>query len=340
MAGEDDAGKCDSAKNCKYCQKTVVTSIAKCVNCDGLYHTSCALRVAGLVAVGRSNLVKCCVKEVEVMNEKTVSETVKKLIAAKNEIITSKNDIISELKAKEVLLFNNIKLLEEKIQDNNKNVHKNLDVGNIATSPRPVYYAASVTGAKLAETVAGPATRVPQLSKNQCHDQHNPKKQSVVTNENSAPVSLSQVNKAVLQAQQTSKMSEIQRLGALMTPEEIDPGWQQVKRRSRRFLVGRNEENDQVKAVPKFVSFHVSRLLPGTKPENLKSLLEHHFSEVTCEEHRSKHPEIYTSMKVTIKQEDLRNAWKKEVWPRGALVSRFFIRRRVLANQTDPQQED
>ena len=67
-------------------------------------------------------------------------------------------------------------------------------------------------------------------------------------------------------------------------------GWQYIqRRRNRRFVVGRNEENNYVKEVPKYTLLHVTRLHPRTKPEDLKKILINKFPEVVCEEHTSKH---------------------------------------------------
>ncbi|KAG5883414.1 hypothetical protein JTB14_031302 [Gonioctena quinquepunctata] len=77
--------------------------------------------------------------------------------------------------------------------------------------------------------------------------------------------------------------------------------------------------------------------LPNTEPDELKKMLEPNFPEVLCERHNSKHPDLYTSMKVTIKHENLRKAWKGEVWPNGALVSNFLWKRKLTTrNQEDP----
>lgn len=122
MAGDVDAEDLEGSKVCKYCQKTIVNAIAKCINCKGVYHTSCVLRIAGLVAVGKQNQVKCCLSESEVISEKLMSKSVKKILSAKNEIIQGKNEVITELRAKEDLMYKNLTLMEEKIE----NLHKKL----------------------------------------------------------------------------------------------------------------------------------------------------------------------------------------------------------------------
>ena len=138
------------------------------------------------------------------------------------------------------------------------------------------------------------------------------------------------VNNAVLEAQTRNKMIELQQLGNENINDDYqEKGWQKVGRRNRRYVIGRNEADSGIQAVPKFVSLHVTRLSPNTKPEDLQNMLARQFPEVKCEEHTSKHPELYSSMKVTIKQENFHNAWRKEIWPNGAIVSRFLTRKRT-----------
>lgn len=145
------------------------------------------------------------------------------------------------------------------------------------------------------------------------------------------------VNTAILRAHSANTMCELQQLVQAPIGNDTGSSWQYGRRKTRRFVVGRNEGSNQVQAVPKYAALHVTRLAPGTKPEQLKAFLEPNFPQVQCEMHQSKHPELYTSMKVTIRQEDFRNAWKREVWPNGALISKFFVKKRMLLASTDPQ---
>ncbi|KAG5900339.1 hypothetical protein JTB14_026347 [Gonioctena quinquepunctata] len=105
--------------------------------------------------------------------------------------------------------------------------------------------------------------------------------------------------------------------------------WHRVNYRKRRFVVGKNVENATISTVPKLVSLHVTRLKTNTDPNELKQMLLPDFPEVICEKHVSRHPELYSSMKVTIKRENLRKAWRCDVWPSGALVSQFLGKRRM-----------
>lgn len=146
------------------------------------------------------------------------------------------------------------------------------------------------------------------------------------------------IKNAIHEAQSASILREIQHLES---SGQMDVVRQDLSRkRNRRYVVGKNDDNKTVTAVPKYTSLHVTRLAPNTKTEDLKMILINKFPEVTCEEHPSKQPSLYTSMKVTIKQENFREAWKREIWPNGALVSRFLAKKRVPETvQRDPPPE-
>ncbi|KAG5864348.1 hypothetical protein JTB14_014469 [Gonioctena quinquepunctata] len=106
-------------------------------------------------------------------------------------------------------------------------------------------------------------------------------------------------------------------------------GWTQVKYNKRRkYLVGQSEQTGEIETVPKMVTLHVTRLKPNTKPNELKKFLGKSVPDIQCEPHTPERPDIYSSMRITIKREDLKNARRREVWPNGALVS-FFVQKRM-----------
>ncbi|KAG5866057.1 hypothetical protein JTB14_010488 [Gonioctena quinquepunctata] len=143
-----------------------------------------------------------------------------------------------------------------------------------------------------------------------------------------------EVNTAILTAEATNKMRDIQDLGTNLDEQK----WEKVSYRkhfknNRRYMVGGNEEISGISTIPKVISLHVTRLTPNTNSDDLKKVLVKHFPEVVCEEHPSKLPDLYASMKVTIKQENFSRAWKREIWPSGALVSRFFVKKRTAPQE-------
>lgn len=88
-----------------------------CINCNEVYHTSCALR-AGLTVAGKSNHVKCCFSKenIEASNSAMNIETYKNLVETKDEIIQSKRDIIFQLKANGSLLYKTLNILDKKTE--------------------------------------------------------------------------------------------------------------------------------------------------------------------------------------------------------------------------------
>lgn len=128
----------------------------------------------------------------------------------------------------------------------------------------------------------------------------------------------------------SSAIEEAQKLNLTEEKKELKDSskdrseWSEVKRRNKRkIVVGQSSKNSLVRGIPRYVSLHVSRLEPGTKTEDLKAMLVEYFPEVNV----SKYPELYASSKVTIKKDNLEKAWQSEIWPQGAVVSRFFHRR-------------
>ncbi|CAG9820680.1 unnamed protein product [Phaedon cochleariae] len=98
------------------------------------------------------------------------------------------------------------------------------------------------------------------------------------------------------------EMIELGQQGSNNT-KETEEGWQKVKTRTRKFVVGLDEDVAGVRAEPKL---HFTRLQPHTKPEDPVNLLKPRFSEVKCEIHPSRFPDSYTYMKVTMSQDNFK----------------------------------
>ncbi|KAG5870230.1 hypothetical protein JTB14_029104 [Gonioctena quinquepunctata] len=152
-------------------------------------------------------------------------------------------------------------------------------------------------------------------------------------------VSSKQVNAAILEAETNSTMRNLQQLDNQEVPG--NDGWTQVKyNKKRKYLVGQSEQTGEIETVPKMVTLHVTRLKPNTKPNELKKFLEKSLPDIQCEPHTSKRPDIYSSMRITIKREDFKNAWRREVWPNGALVSFFAQKRMQPTVLMDPRPQE
>ncbi|KAK9880863.1 hypothetical protein WA026_013189 [Henosepilachna vigintioctopunctata] len=112
----DDSECGVTSKLCKYCKKSIGINNpknAKCVNCESLYHASCALRVKTLIMVNeQENSVKCCNSEntnVSVVDMKDLPEESLRIeITYLKMLLIEKNARINELiKINQLLEENN-----------------------------------------------------------------------------------------------------------------------------------------------------------------------------------------------------------------------------------------
>lgn len=130
MAGDEKLCSSKGSNSCKYCRNNVTTSIAKCQECASVYHTSCALRVSGLIAVGKDNLVICCSgKQLKsISTQADISNKNKGEIQLFENLLLAKEETITELREKQAVLYKTIELLEEKIACNWKVSNNNKSV--------------------------------------------------------------------------------------------------------------------------------------------------------------------------------------------------------------------
>ncbi|KAG5892848.1 hypothetical protein JTB14_022171 [Gonioctena quinquepunctata] len=146
-----------------------------------------------------------------------------------------------------------------------------------------------------------------------------------------------EVSSAILQAKSHTVMKNIHDLEpSSQNKNDADNGWSVQRKKRQKLLVGGNSQYSELQTIPQLVELHVTRLHPHTKPEDLKNILDKNISDTICESHTSKHPDIYTSMKVTLRRENLKKAWNRQIWPNGALVS-FFRKKSIPAKEQDPQ---
>lgn len=344
------------------CCKNKLISVVVCIYCGSVYHKSCSDR-KNLCIIDETRInccrssnpeTKCNITTQESSNENDdIESNIIEWLRNENKLL---KNLLAEKDEKYAILLENKKLLDEKIvylsdhknlipnKNNinskhskkaeitdhqiannntaiNQNAHvqdeQNVNIQALQSTSSPMTYAAKVSSHISSQTI------------NKAH-----KNQQIGRlPENQQIFQPALVKTAILQAQTANKIKEIHELGDI----PHDDGWEKPKpRSSRRFVVGDNDELTGIQAVPKLVSLHVTRLKPETRPDDLKKSLENKFPGVLCEDHESKRPEIYKSMKVTIRQEHFKNAWKREVWPRGALVSRFLTKRGIAQLSGDP----
>lgn len=127
MAGDEKLSSSESNNLCKYCKKNIASTVAKCQKCSLVFHTSCALRIPGLIAVGKDNLVICCAtKKSASSTEADFSE----ISSVYKSLLSAKDEIIAELREKQIILYKNIELLEEKSRNSEK-YFKNVNSENV-----------------------------------------------------------------------------------------------------------------------------------------------------------------------------------------------------------------
>lgn len=110
--------------------------------------------------------------------------------------------------------------------------------------------------------------------------------------------------------------------------------WQMPKRRHRRrsAVIYGKDENNALKGVIRYMDYHVFRLHPEVKSEEvIKHLESKNISPVKCEQMKSKYPDEYSSFKVSVPVELEKEFLNPELWPQHVCIDRFlhFIGRRT-----------
>nr|CAI5820101.1 unnamed protein product [Callosobruchus analis] len=101
------------------------------------------------------------------------------------------------------------------------------------------------------------------------------------------------------------------------------------RRRNRRsLLVGNGPDDCVVKGVEKRVALHVSRIHPSTALTDMESMVKAKFPEATVESIQSKHPDIYSSFKVTLLHSNFKSALDVSIWPKNTCINRFLQSRK------------
>lgn len=356
---------------CKHCDKVVVNYV-KCIKCDQFYHPSCLVQSAQSKSKNCRHEVQEVDKEsLKVMENETASnvlEVENNLLKRIIKEMESKYDILAENCE---LLKGKIDYLNEKIE-NSRHVQRPIEAPPAAhpthafpsrskkNSNEVLYSSSQVAQKSPAQRETSNTSSYATIITNGSEDRNkslktpkstpisgstdvslasgtrpNPKVTvSEQTKSKNNHFQVNDVNNAILNAQASNALQYYQNLGDV---DQSQPqyNWEIAKpKRRKRFVVGGNDTNKDIQTIPKYTSLHVTRLEPSTKPEQLEAFLRDLFPGVSCEKLESKHPETYASLKVNIKQDHFKQAWKREVWPEGALVSRFFFKKRMPTQTT------
>lgn len=338
-----------SADVCDCCSDNFIVnskSIA-CYNCNNVFHLMCvSLKDAWAKIMNESpnimwfcnkcqGVVECKIKMDSSANKNDTDKAIlsKEVECLKRELqVTSR--LVTELGYSNQLQKDVIHFLEEKVKSSDNNLGT-LGRGQVPSShnkivPEHSQFVQTSTSETTKRSNKQPVNnQKPNGFADVCNSGKTNNNAASKQNTNNTKIDVKTVSAAILQAQTENKMKEINDLKDTSGEEYKNVTY---KKKTRRYVVGRNSQDGtevKVQTIPRTVTLHVTRLAPRTKPEDLKSGLINIFPEVICEPHQSKHPDVYTSMKVTISQENYSKAWRRDTWPNGALVSRFFVKREV-----------
>lgn len=358
-----------SEKICNHCSKKVENCV-KCVKCNEIYHPAClrqsASRKSAVCIHEAENIdnITCetqdnenVTDETNLLRHKEENKLLRQMIEDKTVIIHDKETVIRLLEEKIAFLeekLKNVSLATPVLTSNNENSSDRIKKGAVrktACTPLATMNNSEQQRSKTSSSsqpavttfTTGRSKSISNGNEVQKNEQLKPApnetkgKNITYGLKGGSYIHQDDFQVAMLEAQAATTMRNIQELGD-NTKNTKNENWTVVNnKRKRRYVVGDNAALNNIQTVPKLVSLHVTRLQPGTTPDALAICLKDRFPGMTCEQHNSKHPDLYTSLKVNIRQEQLKDAWKRDAWPPGALVSRFFAKRRILTPSLDPQ---
>ena len=114
-------------------------------------------------------------------------------------------------------------------------------------------------------------------------------------------------------------------------PSKTGNDWQQIKqnkkKRNNSTIIGNSDNCGSIKAIPKYINLHVYRLSPETTEEHLKTHLKNDFPEVVCEKMTSKYPNLYSSFKISVFEDNSQEVMNPNMWPAGTCINRFLFLR-------------
>lgn len=93
--------------------------------------------------------------------------------------------------------------------------------------------------------------------------------------------------------------------------------------------------NSILKGVEKQAHLHVYRLDKSTNVEDIVTHLKsNQFNKISCEKLQSKHPEEYTSFKISVPISDLDKIKNPDIWPTGTCINRYFLWKTSMKEKT------
>lgn len=302
-------------KSCKRCNKNVLNG-PKCINCESVFHASCAKK-SNYVTMHEDDILECCTSNTD-DNGDQIDELFLNCIDNTNDdkvlnihtfkyILKQKDIIIYELRERIKFLYEHINILKQCEITNDKESDKKV------TKQKPL----------------------PNSPRNSSVNSFNT---NVARPTILSGVSSTEVSKAILEVQTSKKMEDIINLDPPV--ENVNKNknvnkWDKLNHNKRTFsrktIVGENEDininGKQYEVVKKYKSLHVYRLDPKVSAADLEKFLTPNFPEIKCEVLQSKHPELYSSFKVSVFQQNLDQAMNPKTWPKGAHIQPFLVLR-------------
>lgn len=327
---------------CKICKNNVAKNFLECEKCKSIFHQSCA-RLSKGVKVISDTLINCCGVESCDANSEAFFDAMKSLsvdskmdVTIFTYIIKQKDMLIHELQDKIKILNEHVEMLKKfntfQTCEKEQNVMKpNVEAKNF-----------SYKNFDRQLSVNKPVDKVG--SQKQLNVLSDAKEQKVKGNEPSVQINKNrkQLSAELLNVESKLKCNQLINLthdtqidlpscSNDKPPDITENEWKEVNyskppSRKRRMIVGSNKHSS-IKGVRKLAYLHVSRVDQATSAVDLEELLRKSFSEVNCESVKPRYPNLYSSFKVTIFEENFRKAMDPTIWPDGACISKFFLKR-------------
>ncbi|KAK9685157.1 hypothetical protein QE152_g38264 [Popillia japonica] len=93
-------------------------------------------------------------------------------------------------------------------------------------------------------------------------------------------------------------------------------------------IMGNNDSTITLKTVPKKAYLHLDRMHPETTPENLLQYLQLAAPEIRFDCEQIRRDNITTSFKITYPIEKIEEVYNPKLWPKGAIIRRYFVPRK------------
>ena len=293
----------NNAHCCKRCKLKGVN----CSDCDNYFHLSCA-KLSKTVHFVNEEVIKCCSGDGENDEEKglfnalnDMADNDKKVdIRIVKFLLQQKECVITELKEKVQILLDHVEFLTKHVQ--------------------PLQVNLPATSLDVVMDVVVPSTSF-----------------SIDLSNSEVSRSKKSTNSDLKPSVEKSRSVDSEKQKQTMTcVGSKDSSWSEVVRRKqkRTIVVGNNNKSDtgivKLKGVAKTVSLHVYRLSPSTTVDQVEQFLKADFPEVKCEKLNSRQPDVYSSFKVDVYEDNLEAVMNPNIWPNNTYIRRFLYPRQTL----------